>query len=144
MKIGTVMVMGALSMGLLASPAGADVTINIGVPPPPIVIASPPKVVVVPGTTVYYAPAASHNLFVYGGSYYALHNGHWFHAKKPGAAWVLVPTGRVPQAVIGVPVGYYKIPPGHAKKMRDDDGPGNWKKGRDDDRGHGGKKGKGH
>ena len=56
MKIlGTVVVMAALSMGLLALPASAEVTINIGAPPPPIVIASPPKVVVVPGTPVYYA-----------------------------------------------------------------------------------------
>jgi hypothetical protein len=133
--LAAVVVMAALSMGLLASPARADLTINIGAPPPPIIVASPPKVVVVPGTPVYYAPAASHNLFVYGGSYYALHNGHWFYAKKPGAAWVVVPTEKVPRPVIGVPVSYYKVPPGHAKKMDDHDGPGN---------GKGGKKGKGH
>ncbi|MEX2145967.1 MAG: hypothetical protein WED01_03020 [Candidatus Rokuibacteriota bacterium] len=130
--LATVMVMAALSTGLLASSTHADVTINIGAPPP-IVVASPPRVVVVPGTAVYYAPAASHNLFVYGGSYYALHNGHWFHAKKPGAAWVFVPTDKVPRPVIGVPVSYYKIPPGHARKMGDGGGPGK-----------GGKKGKGH
>ena len=136
MKIlGTVVVMAALSTGLLAEPASADLTINIGAPPPPIVIAAPPKVVVVPGTPVYYAPGVNHNLFVYGGSYYALHNGHWFHAKRPGAAWVFVPTEKVPKPVIGVPVGYYKIPPGHAKKMDNDDGPG---------KGKGWKKGKGH
>ncbi len=133
--LGTVVLMAALSMGLLASPASADVTINIGAPPPPIIIAAPPKVVVVPGTPVYYAPGANHNLFVYGGSYYALHNGHWFHAKRPGAAWVFVPIEKVPRPVIGVPVGYYKIPPGHVKKMGDDDGPGH---------GKGWKKGKGH
>lgn len=132
--LGTVMVMAALSTALLASPAGADVTINIGAPPPPIVIAAPPKVVVVPGTPVYYAPAAS-NLFVYGGSYYTLHNGHWFYARKPGASWVFVPTAKVPRPVIGVPVSYYKVPPGHAKKMDDGDGPGH---------GKGWKKGKGH
>lgn len=138
MKIlGTVVVMAALSTGLLALPASADLTINIGAPPPPIVIAAPPKVVVVPGTPVYYAPGVNHNLFVYGGSYYALHNGQWFHAKRPGAAWVFVPIEKVPKPVIGIPVGYYKIPPGHAKKMDDDDGHGSGK-------GKGGKKGKGH
>lgn len=132
--LGAVVVMAALSTGLLASAARADVNITIGAPPPLIVVAAPPKVVVVPGTTVYYAPAASHNLFVYGGSYYALHNGHWFHAKKPGAAWVFVPIGQVPRAVIGVPVGYYKIKPGHANKKDDDD----------HGHGKGRKKGKGH
>jgi hypothetical protein len=111
------------------------VTINIGAPPPPIIVASPPKVLVVPGTPVYYAPSVSHNLFVYGGSYYTLHNGHWFYAKKPGAAWVFVPIEKVPRPVIGVPVTYYKIPPGHAKKMGDDDGHG---------KGKGWRKGKGH
>ena len=128
-----VMIIAALSMGLFASPAGADVTINIGPPPPPIVVSAPPKVVIVPGTPVYYAPAAS-NLFVYGGSYYSLHNGQWFYAKKPGAAWVFVPNDRVPRPIIGVPVSYYKIPPGHMKKMDD----------HDDGNGKGGKKGKGH
>jgi hypothetical protein len=130
--LGTVAVMAVLSTGLLASPASADVTINIGAPPPPVIIASPPKVVVVPGTPVYYAPSAS-NLFVYGGSYYTLHNGHWFYAKRPGAAWVFVPSDKVPRPVIGVPVSYYKVPPGHAKKMGDGPGKGKgWKKGKDD------------
>jgi hypothetical protein len=124
--LGSAVVMAAVSGGLLASVASADVTINIGPPPPPIVVASPPKVVVVPGTTVYYAPGAS-NLFVYGGTYYSLHNGRWFYARKPGAAWVFVPTEKVPRPVIGVPVSYYKVPPGHAKKM--DGGPGNSGKG---------------
>src|SRR5688572_31545572 len=119
--LGTVVVIAALSTGVLASSGSADVTINIGAPPPPIIVASPPKVVVVPGTPVYYAPAAS-NLFVYGGSYYTLHNGHWFFAKKPGAAWVAVATDKVPKPVMGVPVGYYKVPPGHLKKMGDGDG----------------------
>ena len=132
--LGAATFVSALSMGLFASPVGADVTVNIGVPPPPIVIAAPPRVVVVPGTPVYYAPGASHNLFVYGGSYYALHNGHWFHAKRPGAAWIFVPTHKVPMPVIGVPVGYYKHPPKHLKKMDDDD----------HGKGKGGKKGKGH
>jgi len=85
---------------------------------------------VVPGTPVYYAPAAS-NLFVYGGSYYTLHNGHWFFAKKPGAAWLAVATDKVPKPVMGVPVSYYKVPPGHLKKMGDGDGHGKgWKKGK--------------
>jgi hypothetical protein len=130
-RVVTVMV--ALSAGLLASEAGAgNVSINIG-GPPPIIVAAPPHVVVVPGTPVFYAPGAEHNLFRYGGRYYAMHNGQWFFAPRPGAPWVFLPNEKVPKPVFGLPVGYYK---GHARKMDEDD----------DRRGHGkgGKKGRDH
>ena len=104
--------------GLLATAAtaAADVTINIA-PPPPLIVAAPPRLVVVPGTPVYYAPAASINLFAYQGRYYTLYGDRWFVATGPGHPWVYVPVKRVPARVRAVPVAYYKIPPGHAKKM---------------------------
>jgi hypothetical protein len=111
--------------GLLAPPP-ADADVNIGItvaPPPPLVVTAPPPLVVVPGTPVHHAPSLSFNLFVYSGRYYSLHNGVWFVATKPGAQWVVVATDRVPKPVLGVPVKYYKVPPGHAKKLKDG-GPG--------------------
>ena len=86
-------------------------------PPPPIALPAPPKVVVVPNSPVYYAPGVSFNLFVYGGQYYTLHDGSWFYAKSHGGPWVFIAPDRVPKPVIAVPAPYYKIPPGHAKKM---------------------------
>lgn len=95
-----------------------NVGVNIGVPaPPPIVLPAPPRVVVVPNSPVSYAPSVDFNLFVYGGRYYTFHDGAWFYASRHSGPWTFIATERVPRPVIGVPVTYYKIPPGHAKKM---------------------------
>jgi hypothetical protein len=73
--------------------------------------------VVVPGTPVYYAPGVTYNLFVHAGRYYSLHQGIWFTAATHTGPWVVVAHERVPQPVLAVPMAYYKIPPGHAKKL---------------------------
>jgi len=101
----------------LAAQVNVGVNIGVPVPPPPIVLAAPPRVVVVPNSPVSYAPSVDFNLFVYGGRYYTLHDGAWFYANRHNGPWTFIATERVPRPVIGVPVTYYKIPPGHAKKM---------------------------
>jgi len=83
-------------------------------------IAEPPRVVIVPGSPVYYAPGVDFNLFVYHRHYYRFHEGAWFIASSHGGPWTHVERARVPQPVLAVPVTYYRIPPGHAKRM---DGP---------------------
>jgi hypothetical protein len=111
----------ALSTGVAAA---GDVNINVGFPPPPPIIVAKPSVVVVPETRVYRAPTLDFNVFMFGGKYYSLHNDHWFMSVKVGAPWTPVVVERVPVEVRTVPVKYYKVPPGHAKKMkkeRDDD-----------------------
>ena len=118
---------------LLPPPAHADVTVGINIaPPPPIVVTTPPQLVVVPGSPVAYAPGVSFNLFVFGGQYYSLHNGAWFHARSQSGPWVVIAPERVPRPVLAVPVSYYKVPPGHAKKFANGDdsqGRGNGPKG---------------
>jgi hypothetical protein len=109
-----------------------NVNINVGPPPPPpVVLAEPPRLVVVPGTPVYYAPEARFNVFRFGDRYYSFHDGAWFYANTHRGPWVFVKTVEVPQPVLAVPVKYYKVPPGHAKKV---DGihcpPGHAKQGR--------------
>lgn len=97
-----------------------NVGINIGVPVPPpprIILPAPPRVVVVPNSPVSYAPSVEFNLFVYGGRYYTFQDGAWFYASSHRGPWTFVPVERVPRPVIGVPVTYYKIPPGHAKNV---------------------------
>jgi hypothetical protein len=110
-----------VSVGVPVPPPPAVVVappqIVVPAPPPPVVIAAPPRVVVVPGSPVYYAPGVDFNLFVYGGRQYRFHDGHWFSATSHGGPWTFVARERVPQPVLAVPVTYYKIPPGHAKKM---------------------------
>jgi hypothetical protein len=83
---------------------------------PPVIVAAPP-VVVVPGTSVYHVPSSTYNLFVFSGRYYSFHNNAWFVAVSAGAPWTVVAAEAVPVAVRAVPVEYYRIPPGHAKKM---------------------------
>lgn len=124
----------SLVVAMAASPAMADgvkIGVNIRIPsppvvvvPPPVVVASPPQLVVVPGTPVFHAPGASINVFAYGGHYYSFHEWAWFIAAAPGRPWVAVAPAKVPRPVLAVPVTYYKIPPGHAKKLGRDGGPG--------------------
>jgi len=112
----------ALVVALLTGvAAAADVSVNIGWPPPLII--DKPRVVVVPDTRVYHAPNLEFNLFLFGGKYYSLHNDQWFMTVKVGAPWTPIVYEHVPVEVRAVPVKYYKIPPGQAKKMRarDDD-----------------------
>jgi hypothetical protein len=111
----------ALLTGLLSpasSPAGVNINVNVGPPPPPpVVFAEPPRLVVVPGSPVYYAPEVGYNVFVFRDHYYSFHDGAWFYAPTHRGPWSFVKAERVPRAVKAVPVKYYKIPPGHAKKM---------------------------
>jgi hypothetical protein len=112
---------GATGLPITGAVAGeVNVGINIGVPAPPsprIVLPAPPPVVVVPHSPVSYVPSVDFNLFVYGGQYYTFHDGSWFYARSHNGPWVFIPRERVPRPVVAVPVTYYKIPPGQAKKM---------------------------
>jgi len=139
-----------VAAGLPASALAADVKIgiNVGTPPPVVVapvpavvitppsitLAAPPPLVVVPSApTVQYVPSGPHNLFVFGGRYYSFHNGHWFHAGHYNGPWGHIKREKVPAAVIGVPVTYYRVKPD--KKDKHEDGgahcpPGQAKKGR--------------
>jgi hypothetical protein len=149
----------ALALGVSSAVAGdVKIGVNIGVPapvvvapappvvvappavavvvaPPPIAFAAPPALVLVPGSPVYYVPSANLNVFVFGGRYYSFHEGAWFMAPNHSGPWAMVPAGRVPQPVLAVPHAYYKVPPGHAKKMSAQGVPPGHAKGR------GGKKG---
>ena len=111
-------------------PVPAPPTVVVTPPRPPVVVAAPPQLVVVPGLPVFYAPGASMNFFAYGGQYYTFHEGAWFVAKTHGSPWVTIAPARVPRPVLAVPVAYYKVPPGHAKKVGHGCPPGLAKQGR--------------
>ena len=111
------MIVGA-ALPAVAVADNVSIGVNIGVPPPPpIVFAAPPQLVLVPGSPVYYAPGASVNFFFYSGRYYTFHDGEWFSAKKHSGPWAFTKPALVPTPVLGVPVTYYRVPPGQAKKM---------------------------
>jgi hypothetical protein len=106
---------------LFASPATAD-NVSIGISSPSVNfglnIGSPPPLVAVPRLPVYYAPSVSHNYFVYGGYYYLFHEGTWFFSGHYNGPWIALVIHQVPTPILSVPVTYYNIPPGHAKKAR--------------------------
>ena len=112
---------------LYALAAEAQVSVNINVGPPPVVFQVPPPVVIVPNTPVYYVPDINYNVFVYEKRYYSFHEGAWFLATAHSGPWAFVAVERVPQAVLGVPVKYYKVPPGQAKRMDGTGGSGQGK-----------------
>jgi hypothetical protein len=112
-----------LALAVVSPVAAGSLRIGIDITPPPpprIVLTAPPPLVVVPGSPVFYAPGVSINFFAYGGRYYSFHEGAWFVATAYGGPWTTISAGRVPQPVLAVPVAYYRIPPGHAKKMHRD------------------------
>jgi hypothetical protein len=127
------LVLAAASLGAAAA-AGADVAVNINFGPPPTYVVPPaPSLVFVPGSPVYYAPALGFNFFSYGGRYYTFHDGHWYHRHPYGKSWLVVAPTAVPGPVLAVPAAYYKIPPGHWKKVGPPPGHGHgggkhWKK----------------
>ena len=108
-----------------ASVAAQDIKINIGLgarPVPPVVVTTPPQLVVVPGTAVYYAPEVPDNLFVYKGRYYTLVNNVWSTAPAYHGPWMVIQVGKVSPPILGVPMEYYNISPGHLKQK----GPPPW------------------
>jgi|SRR5579871_207102 len=144
----------ALTLGVapaaVVRAADVHVGIEIGVPPPPVVaLPAAPQFTVVPEQPpVAYAPGVTFNLFSYGGQYFTFHDGAWFWARTYGEPWVYVPRERVPAPVLGIPVRYYRIPPGQLKKRyRRGEGHGrdHWDHHhRDDEEEHGPGHGHGH
>lgn len=122
-----VMMLVIAGAALYALAAEAQVSVNINVGPPPVIFPAPPRVVIVPNTSVYYVPDTTYNVFVHEGRYYSFHDGAWFLATSHGGPWVFVPVERVPRPVLAVPVKYYKVPPGQAKRMDGAEGPGHGK-----------------
>ena len=109
-------------------------TPTVVVAPPPMLVVRP-QLVAVPGTAVYHVPGAGFNVFVFGGKYYSHHNGVWFVSSGHRGKWTAISAHHVPSPVLAVPVTYYRIPPGHAHRWKDDEGdrhcpPGHAKHGR--------------
>ena len=99
----------ALLAVFLATPAGAQVHVDIGIRFP-----GPPPLVVVPEVpAVHYVTTGPANLFFYGGQYWIFSNGGWYMSRAYNGPWVGVTPHYVPRPVLLVPVQYYRVPPGH-------------------------------
>ena len=120
-----VLLTGALVLIPGASQADVSVNVNIG-PPPPIVLVAPPPLVVVPGVPVVrYAPSIQVDLFFFDTRWYYPYGGHWYVGPTYKGPWTVV--GKLPRSIVAVPVRYYKVPPGHLKKLEGGGPPGHAK-----------------
>jgi hypothetical protein len=68
--------------------------------------AMPALVVIQPGVMV--VPEVQHEVFFVDGVYWARHDGGWYRAENPHAAWFGVQTKVVPAALVKIPPGKYK------------------------------------
>ena len=118
---------GALVLMFGVSAGDASVNVSIA-PPPPIVLVAPPPLVVVPAVpAVSYAPSAQVDLFFFDQRWYYPHGGHWYVGPSHKGPWTVVAVGKLPHAIVAVPVRYYKVPPGHLKKVGNGGPPGHAK-----------------
>ena len=96
-----------------AAPAGAQISIGIGVPSLDIGIRLPalPSLTIVPGPPVYYAPRIDSNFFFYDGMYWVYQNDNWYASSWYNGPWAAVDPDIVPEPILRVPVRYYRRPP---------------------------------
>lgn len=109
-----------------ATPAVAEVNVNIRIGPPAVVVAGPPEMIVVPHTMVYFAPDVEGGLLFHAGFWWAPNQGRWFRAKGYNGPWVIVEQRHVPVEIVRLPrdyrrvyVSHKRIPYGQLKKHRE-------------------------
>jgi len=111
---------GILGIALLlvtAAPAGAQVSVNIGLPSLDIGLnlGALPRLTVIAGSPVYYAPSVDSNYFFYDGMYWVYQNDNWYSSSWYNGPWALVDRDIVPDYILRVPVRYYRRPPVYFK-----------------------------
>ncbi|HSR12006.1 MAG TPA: hypothetical protein VLS90_11245 [Thermodesulfobacteriota bacterium] len=101
-------------------------SVNIGTPPP-VVIPAPPPMAVIPGTYVYMAPNVGADILFYHGHWYRPHDGHWFIESSYNGPWAHCPPPQVPKAILHLPPGHQRVPPGQ-RHIPYEHVKNNWKK----------------
>jgi hypothetical protein len=86
-----------LLLGLLTTPARAQVSVNVHIgEPPPVVVYSPPTMVMLPEPQMYVAVGVPYDIFFVSGRYYYFHDDHWFWGAGYGGPWTYVGVERLP------------------------------------------------
>lgn len=86
-----------LLLGLLTTPARAQVSIDVHIgEPPPVVVYSPPTMVMLPEPQMYVAVGVPYDIFFVSGRYYYFHDDHWFWGAGYGGPWTYVAVERLP------------------------------------------------
>jgi hypothetical protein len=77
--------------GLLATPAVAQVNVNVNIgAPPPVIVHEAPTMVFLSEPGVYTAVGIPYDIFFISGRYYYLNGNDWFWAAGYGGPWVHV------------------------------------------------------
>jgi hypothetical protein len=100
--------LGVFLMAAMAVPVQAQVRVGVDIG---IRLPGPPAFVAIPGIPVYYAPRAPANVFFYGQQYWVFTNGEWYVGPTWNGPWAWVQPAYVPAPLLGLPVGYYPVPP---------------------------------
>src|SRR5215510_8565378 len=80
-----------LMNSMLATPAFAEVNINVNIgPPPPIVVHERPAMVYLPEPGMFVAVGVPYDIYFVGGRYYYYHGTNWFWASGYDGPWVHV------------------------------------------------------
>jgi len=110
MLIATAVLLAPLAV---ATPAAAQVSIEMAIPGARIGIVQPvhPDLVPVPGYPVYYAPQARVNYFFYDGFYWVFQDERWYRSAWHDGPWDRIDPYDVPLFVLRIPVHYYVNPP---------------------------------
>ena len=110
MLIATAVLLAPLTV---ATPAAAQVSIEMAIPGARIGIVQPvhPDLVPVPGYPVYYAPQARVNYFFYDGFYWVFQDERWYRSAWHDGPWDRIDPYDVPLFVLRIPVHYYVNPP---------------------------------
>ena len=86
-----------LLIGLLATPARAQVNVNVHIgEPAPIIVQSPPTMILMPEPQMYVAVGVPYDIYFMSGRYYYLHRGHWFWGPGYAGPWTYVAFQELP------------------------------------------------
>ena len=86
-----------LSVGVVATSARAQLSINVHIgEPPPVVVYSPPTMVLLPEPQMYVAVGVPYDIYFMSGNYYYLHGDHWFWGPGYGGPWTYVAFEKLP------------------------------------------------
>ena len=84
-------------LGLSATVARAQVSVNVHIgEPPPVVVYSPPTMVLLPEPQMYVAVGVPYDIFFVGNRYYYLHDGRWFWGPGYNGPWTFVALESLP------------------------------------------------
>lgn len=121
-----VRIISAWALVLVLAPLSAHAETYFGFPlgtrdapaPPQITFEKTPRIVVVPATRVSRVmdPAFKHDLFRFGGTWYAYVTQHWYRADDISGPYRVLDARKVPRAVLFVPPKHWKHHPQQAPK----------------------------